>query len=102
MLDLSKELQLTEKSYTFPFKDFSRFSSTKSIRTCFQDETDFGIFVDSFTFKYFFSINKQITFISIIMQALSFSSAAPKASINTKHIRFTTHYKVILGITSMR
>ena len=45
MLDLSKELQLTEKSYTFPFNDFSRFSCTKSIRTCFQDETDFGIFI---------------------------------------------------------
>ena len=69
MSDLSIELLSIEKSYTFPFKDISRLSSTKSIRNTSQTKLSWkiNILTVGFKFKYFFSINKQMAIISIIM-----------------------------------
>ena len=70
MSDLSIEMYSTEKSYTFPFKDTSLdpvginpLEILPKQRLCWK----VNIFIVGFKLKYFLSINKQITHISIIM-----------------------------------
>ena len=67
--DLSKELQSTGKSSTFPFKDTSLDSVALNPLDMFprQNQIEKLIFLLSALNKYFFSINKQITIIGITM-----------------------------------
>ena len=63
--------------------DFSRLSSTEFIR-CTSETTlnwKFNVFIVSFKLKYFFSINKQITIISIEIQTQTFVLALLKLTL---------------------
>ena len=72
---------IDKKSYTFPFKNSSLHSMLQNPLDTLLKQVD--IFYVGFKFKDFFSINKQITIISIIMQTQAKFSVC-FAKINTE------------------
>ena len=66
MSDLSIELESTEKAYTSPFE--YTFLDSVALNPSDMLPKQFFFFIVGFKFNYFFSINKQITIIIIIMQ----------------------------------